>query len=75
VVSIVCVPVLLGPISSITDPTFTVGGATVTVNGATVFSGSGDPKGLGDLHDGDSVTVTFQRLADGTLLALSITRN
>ncbi len=63
---------------SLDAQTFAVGNTasskTVAVNASTVFSGSGGPKSLADLHLGDAISIKATAAADGSLTATLIVR-
>jgi len=65
---------LEGQIMGISAPELTVGTTTIATDSQTVYAGDGDPKSLADLHAGDLVAVCANKQADGSILAVSITR-
>ena len=61
-----------GRVERLSPPDLTVGGRLVHTNSGTAIFGVGDPRTLGDIREGDQVTVTGPEGDDRSVLATKI---
>jgi hypothetical protein len=63
-----------GVVNGIGAPDLTVGGKTIVTDSQTLIGGVGSPASLGDIQQGDLLAVCGTLQADGSFLAIGITR-